>query len=260
MYHLHLMKKDFKILCAIPARSGSIRVPDKNIRNLKGHPLIAYSIQLARSAKFFDKILVSTDSTKYADIAKYYGAEVPFMRDEDKAQSDSPDIQWVLDTLEKLKKMGEEFDILCILRPTSPFRTIKMLEMAINKLISIPGIDSIRGVELVNQHPGKMWVVHEDIMYPFLPLGTIGQPWHSSQSNTLPPVYVQNASLEMVWVGKVLETETIAGTSIAPLTTERYEGFDINTEYDWHLANYLIDNGEVDILHIEQESYLLNHG
>ncbi len=89
------------MVALIPARSGSKRVPDKNIRLLAGHPLIAYSIAAALQSKVFDKVLVSTDSERYADIARHYGADVPFMRPPTIAGDTSPDIEWVAYTLNR---------------------------------------------------------------------------------------------------------------------------------------------------------------
>ena len=90
------------IIALIPARSGSVRVPDKNIRVLSGHPLMAYTIVAAQASGVFDKIVVSTDSEKYATIALHYGAEVPFLRPAEMAASKSPDFEWINYTLRKL--------------------------------------------------------------------------------------------------------------------------------------------------------------
>ena len=110
------------VVALIPARSGSKRVQDKNIRPLAGHPLIAYTIMAARASRVFDAVIVSTDSEAYAQIARKYGAEIPFLRPAEIAGDLSPDIEWVEYTLKKLQSEGREFDVFSILRPTSPFR------------------------------------------------------------------------------------------------------------------------------------------
>src|SRR5210317_2466380 len=99
-----MTKKDTNIVALIPARSGSKRVPDKNIRTLAGHPLIAYSIAAALQSRIFTAVIVSTDSERYADIARHYGAEVPFLRPDEIAGDTSPDIEWVTYTLDHLRK------------------------------------------------------------------------------------------------------------------------------------------------------------
>ncbi|MCZ6666582.1 MAG: acylneuraminate cytidylyltransferase family protein, partial [Gammaproteobacteria bacterium] len=109
------------IVALIPARSGSKRVLDKNVKVLGGHPLIAYTIAAARASGAFGAVIVSTDSPGYAEIARHYGAEVPGLRSSEISSATSPDIEWVHYTLELLKAGGRMFDCFSILRPTSPF-------------------------------------------------------------------------------------------------------------------------------------------
>ncbi len=96
--------RDKSVVALIPARSGSKRVPDKNIRPLAGHPLIAYTIAAALNSGVFTDVIVSTDSEQYADVAKYYGAEVPFLRPDALAGDQSPDIEWLQYTLLRLQE------------------------------------------------------------------------------------------------------------------------------------------------------------
>ena len=98
----------------IPSRSGSKRIRNKNIRNFCGHPLIAYTIQTAIKSKIFDDIIFATDSNKYSEIAKYYGAEVPFLRDKESSGDKSPDLNWVEFMLNGLQNMGRKYDIFCM--------------------------------------------------------------------------------------------------------------------------------------------------
>ena len=165
----------------IPARSGSKRVPDKNIRPLAGHPLIAYSISAALQSGVFAAVIVSTDSERYAEVARYYGAEVPFMRPAEYSGDTSPDIEWVEYTLKRLAAEGRSYDCFSILRPTSPFRLPETIQRAWSEFLAETGVDSLRAVEKCSQHPGKMWVVRGRRMLPLLPIGPADQPWHSSQ-------------------------------------------------------------------------------
>lgn len=231
------------IIALIPARSGSKRLPDKNIKPLAGHPLIAYSIASAIQSGIFDAVIVSTDDQRYAAVANRYGAEIPFLRPVEMAGDLSPDIEWVEYTLSKLQKMGRSYDCFSILRPTSPFRMPYTILRAWNAFLQETGIDSLRAVEKCKQHPGKMWVVRGKRMTPLLPLGTPERPWHSSQYQALPEVYVQNASLEIAWCRVVYETFTIAGNVLMPFFTEGYEGFDVNRPYDWDLAEHVVRSG-----------------
>jgi len=228
----------------IPARSGSKRVADKNVRALGGHPLMAYAIAAARESGVFDAVICSTDSERYAAMAHYYGAEVPFLRPAEYATATSPDIEWVEDTLKRLRAEGRTFDCFSILRPTSPFRSAATIRRAWSAFSAEEGIDSLRAVEKVSQHPGKMWVVEGKRMTPLLKQTPGEQPWHSSQMAALPQVFVQNASLEIAWSRVVFDGHTIAGVNVLPFFTDEMEGFDINTQYDWDYAEAMLAQGK----------------
>lgn len=231
------------MIAFVPAKSTSVRMPDKNIRVLRGHPLMAYSIAVAKNSGLFSKIIVSTDSKYYAEIASQYGAEVPFLRPEPLARPDSTDWGWLFYTLRTLWEDYVRPDSFAILRPTSPFRTVEMLTRAWNQFRDDKGADSLRAVQPVREHPGKMWVVRDNRMLPLLPYDIKGTPWHSQQTQSLPRLWVQNASLEMAWTASAFLTKTISGHVIAPFFTQGYEGFDINTNEDWLMAERLIDDG-----------------
>ena len=250
-----MAKKQPTIVGLIPARAGSKRVPDKNIRQLAGHPLIAYTIAAALECGIFTDVVVSTDSEQYADIAQYYGAEVPFLRPPELAGDVSPDIEWLVYALKKLAEADRHYECFSILRPTSPFRMPQTIQRAWQAFLAEDGVDSLRAVERCQQHPGKMWVVRGNRMMPLLPLSPPEQPWHSSQYQSLPEVYVQNASLEIAWTRVVLQERTIAGTVLMPFLTEGYEGFDVNNPYDWNLAEHWVSNEEVQLPHVHQNPY-----
>jgi CMP-N-acetylneuraminic acid synthetase len=242
-----MAEKLLTIVGLIPARAGSKRVPDKNIRPLAGHPVMAYTIAAALESGIFSDVIVSTDSEKYAEIAQYYGAEVPFLRPPEQAGDVSPDIEWLEYTLKKLEEDGRKYDCFSILRPTSPFRLPETIRRAWQAFLAEDGVDSLRAVERCQQHPGKMWVVRGKRMTPLLPMSPPEQPWHSSQYQSLPEVYVQNASLEIAWTRVVIEEQTIAGNIVMPFLTEEYEGFDVNNPYDWSLAEHLVSKRDVQL-------------
>lgn len=121
-----------KNLAIIPARSGSKGLKDKNIKDLCGKPLIAYSIEAALESNMFDEVMVSTDSEKYAEIAKAYGASVPFLRSNETATDKASSWDTVEEVLNKYKEAGQTFDTLCLLQPTSPLRTAEDIINAYN--------------------------------------------------------------------------------------------------------------------------------
>ena len=233
----------------IPARSGSERVPQKNIRPLAGKPLIAYAIATALQAGVFDRVVCSTDSTEIADVARRFGAEVPFLRPARYATSTSPDIEWITDMLERLE---ERYDLFAIVRATNPFRGPDTVRRGLEQLLETPEADSIRAVELVKQHPGKMWIVEGGTMRPLLDQSHLDVAWHAGQYQALPQVYVQNSALEIAWTRVVFATGTREGRTVAPFFTEGHEGFNIDDEDDWERAKRLLDEGEVELPRVEQ--------
>lgn len=244
-----------KSVALIPARSGSKRVPNKNIRLLNDHPLLAYTISSALESGIFDSVICATDSSLYAEIAKHYGAEVPFLRSEEISGDRSPDIAWVKWILEKLSNDGRHFDVFSILRPTSPLRMPETIERAWDLFIKDNRADSLRAVEKCAQHPGKMWSIRGDRMLPLMPFELNDTPWHSCQYSALPEVYVQNASLEIAWTRVVIDKHTISGESIIPFVTEGLEGFDINQPDDWLLLEQYLKNKDAILPAISKSAF-----
>ncbi len=250
-----MIENPVRAVALIPARSGSKRIPDKNIRLLDGHPMIAYSIRSAIDSGVFERVICATDSEQYAEIARYYGAEVPFLRPATISGDKSPDIEWVRWMLDHLAQQGDRYEIFSILRPTSPFRQAETIRRAWQRFIAAEGVDSLRAVEKCGQHPGKMWTIHGDRMLPLMPLTLDGTPWHSSQYAALPEIYVQNASLEIAWSRVVLEGETIAGSTVLPFVSEGHEGVDLNEEFDWWRVERLLAEGSAALPKIDREPW-----
>lgn len=229
-----------RVVALIPARCGSKRVKDKNIRPLDGHPLLSYTIRSAVESGVFDSVVCATDSELYADVARHYGAEVPFLRSSVISGDKSPDIDWVMWILTSLKSVGREFEVFSILRPTSPFRQPETIRRAWSLFVSDGGADSLRAIERCKQHPGKMWVVRGTRMLPLMPFTINDIPWHSSQYASLPEIFSQDASLEIAWARVPFDKHSIAGEAIVPFVSQGYEGFDINEPEDWWMAERLL--------------------
>jgi CMP-N,N'-diacetyllegionaminic acid synthase len=229
------------VVALIPARAGSERVPDKNVRPLAGHPLLAYAVATARQAEIFDRVVCSTDSGKVAEVAQRYGADVPFLRPAAFATSTSPDIEWITHALDQLE---ERYDLFAIVRATNPFRGPEALRRGFDQLLGTPEADSIRAVERVKQHPGKMWLLEGKTMRPLLDQSHLDVAWHAGQYQALPEVYVQNSALEIAWTRVVSQTGTREGRVVAPFFTQGQEGFNIDDEEDWERAHRLLDAGE----------------
>jgi CMP-N-acetylneuraminic acid synthetase len=238
----------------VPVRSGSERVPRKNVRPLAGHPLLAYAIETARQSGCFERVVVSTDAEEIADVARWYGADVPFLRPSEYATSTSPDIEWLAYTLEHLE---ERYELFALVRATNPFRGPDVVRRGLEQLLETPEADSIRAVELVKQHPGKMWLLAGDgrTMAPLLDQSELEVAWHAGQYQALPEVYSQNSALEIAWTRVVAETGTREGRVLAPFLTEGLEGFNVDDEEDWERAERLVATGEARLTTIERSPY-----
>jgi len=236
------------MVALIPARAGSKRVPGKNTRPLGGHPLLAYAIAAARHSGLFDRVIVSSEDPRTLQIADAYGAEA-MPRDAELAGDRSPDILWIRDVLSRLSPVPVLF---AILRPTSPFRTERTIRAAWRQFEAYGAdSDSLRAVERVTQHPYKMWIStappgreRESHITPLHPgAHPDGTPWHSSATQSLAPIYIQNSSLEISRTANVTSGGTISGTRILPFFTEGYEGLTIDAEADWWVAERIVAEG-----------------
>ncbi|WP_303817070.1 pseudaminic acid cytidylyltransferase [Selenomonas ruminantium] len=147
-------------LAIITARGGSKRIPLKNIKEFCGKPIIAYSIEAALESNIFDEVMVSTDSKDIADVAKYYGASVPFMR----SSKTSDDFATTADVLQEViteyEKCGQIFETMCCIYPTAPFVTAKKLQDAYKRLTDSDA-DLIQPVVAFSFPPQRAFVIRE---------------------------------------------------------------------------------------------------
>lgn len=239
------------LVAFVPARAGSERLPGKNVRPLAGHPLLAYAVAAARHSGVADRVVCSTDSEEIAAIARWYGAEVPFLRPAEYATSTSPDIEWLAHALGELP---EHYDLFALVRPTSPFRRAETVRAALDRLLATPSADSIRAVEPVRQHPGKMWLLEGETMRPLLDQSHLEVPWHDSQFQALPPVHVQSSALEIAWT-RVVAERTLGGQTRLPLLLDGHEGLSIDREEDWARAESLLAAGEAALPRIDVQPW-----
>lgn len=226
-----------KILALIPARSGSKRIPNKNIARLHGFPLIYYTIKEAKLSQYINRIIVSTDSERIADIAKSYGAEAPFLRPESISKDTSTELELFNHALNWLKKNENyEPDLIVKLFPTSPFRTVVSIDECIRLKLTHPKADSVRSVKQVSEHPFKMWKIRNNRLIPIMKRP---REAHTAAYQTLPKFYVNNASID-VTTPKVINKGSITGKNIIPYIMNAQESLDINTEEDFLMARLLM--------------------
>jgi len=222
----------------IPARSGSKRVPHKNIRLFRGHPLIAYSIVTALETGIFNRVLVSTDSEQIAEIGRKYGAEVPGLRPAELAEDSAHDIGFVKHAMGEWVE-GEPDQLWGIIRPTCPLRSAKTLRDAHQRLLGVDWADSVRSLRPVIEHPGKMWRIDNETDEAHTLLDQPGA--FNGPMNQLEKVYIQASSFEIVRRGAVIKYDSIAGRRVLGYVMPENERIDINSEDDWVTLERAVD-------------------
>jgi CMP-N-acetylneuraminic acid synthetase len=231
-------------IALIPARVGSKRIPNKNVKLLNGIPLVAYSIQAAIESKMFDEVIVSTDSPEIAEISQHWGANVPVLRPREFATDSSPDFEWFMHAINfMIETPINQVEFISLLRPTSPLRRSSSIVRAFQEIASSDWADSLRAMEPVSQHPGKMWTLDEgNKATPFMDQSRQDTTTFNRPTQTLQKIFVQNASLEIVRLESVLRTRSISGDNILAFEMPGWEGFDLNSELDLFLLEYLIQS------------------
>ncbi len=237
-----------KVLAIVPARGGSKSIPRKNIRLFAGHPLLAYSIAAGLQAKSVDRVLVSTDDAEIAEVARRYGAEVPFLRPAALAQDDTPDLPVFEHALKWLDSHeGDRPEVIVQLRPTSPLRPPDCVDRAVQILADNPQADSVRGVVPASQNPYKMWRIGDDgQMQPLLREG-FDEPYNMPRQS-LPTTYWQTGHIDVIRTAAILEKGSMSGNIILPLLLDPAYAVDIDTLRDWEKAEAVVRDGKLPVV------------
>ncbi len=236
--------KSYEALAVIGAREGSKSIPKKNIKPLLGKPLIAWTIEEAKKSKLLTRTIVSTDSEEIADVARRYGAEVPFLRPADISGDLSLGEEFLRHALDWLKaKENYEPDIVLRLPPTSPLRTAAHIDEGIQKLIDTPGAHSVRPIIESPKHPYKMWKISKDGQWlqPFLPrdFTKMKEPYNSSRQ-ALPEVYIHTGAMDVMWLRTIRKLKSTSGEKIAYFYMKSEDSVNLDNEIDFLLAEILL--------------------
>jgi len=232
-----------KILGIIGARSGSKGVPDKNIRPLGGQPLMAWIIAAAKKSKYINRLIVSTDSPRYAKIAEQYGAEVPHLRPKELSTDSSPDFEYIKYVVDWLAK-SEHYqpDIVLRLLPTVPLQSPEDIDLCIAELIKDPGAHSALVIAAARQHPLKALKLVADGLG-----GKYLVSYLTGGSKEAVPVARQNyepayfrANVIACWLKTIKEKESLTGDKIRYHIIPQERAVDIDTELDFIIAEQLI--------------------
>jgi N-acylneuraminate cytidylyltransferase len=232
-------------LVIIPARGGSKSIPRKNIKTFAGYPLIAFSIAAGLASERISRVIVSTDDEEIAEIAKEYGAEVPFLRPEELSKDITPDLPVFQHALEWLQSNDQyQPQIVVQLRPTSPLRRKEHIDQAVLRLLERPDADSIRTICIPFQNPFKMWRIGADgFMQPLISMN-ISEPYNLPRQ-ALPEVFWQTGYVDAAWSKTMLDKNSMTGDSILPLEIGAEEWIDIDSPDDWIRAERLFESGEI---------------
>ena len=217
-----------KSLCIIPARSGSKRILKKNIKPFMGKPIIAYSIEAALKSNLFDEVMVSTDSEEFAEIAKKYGAHVPFLRSEKTANDYASTEDVIFEVLDKYKDMGQFYDVFCCLYSTAPFVSETNLKIAYEKLNN--EIDSSFSV-VEYSYP-----IQRSLLLEGKRIRMISPEYSDTRSQDLDKRYHDAGQFYFSKVDAFYKYESLWGPNTEPLILSELEVQDLDTMVDWKLA------------------------
>lgn len=238
------MKSNLEVLAIIPARGGSKSIPGKNIRIVGGKPLIAHSIIQALESRLISRVICSTDDKEIANVARKYGAEVPFMRPDSISGDYAVDFDFHLHALRWLEE-NEDYvpELIVQLRPTNPFRTVETIDRAIETLIENPQADSLRGIRPCTHSPYKMWrKKNNGFIKPILTLENENEPYNMPRQK-LPTVYEHDGYIDITRSSVVLEMNSTTGQNILPFLIDE-ETVDIDYENDLINAENIFLNNQ----------------
>lgn len=234
-----------KILAMIPARSGSKGIIGKNIKKIGGKPLIAWPIEAAKSSKYIDKIIVSTDSDEIASVALKYGAEIPYLRPTDLAQDKSTTYSVIKNILSYYKKLNEIYDYFVLLEPTSPLTTPKDVDEAMFKLHeSKENADSIVGVcKLESFHPKfSVNINNKGLIEQFM--GDFGE---NLRRQDLDDLYFREGSLYISKIDALIREKSFYHNKTLPYIVPKWKSFEVDDMVDFICIEAImnaISNGE----------------
>ena len=229
------MFNENKILAVIPARGGSKGIPRKNIRDLGGKPLIAWTIEAAKKSKYLDRIILSSDDEEIISVAQAYGCDIPFVRPKELAQDDTPCIDVVLHAINQC----QGYSHVLLLQPTSPFRTNEHIDNLIEDFFQNNFQCSV-SVTFPDKHPYWMFKMTEErSLVPFceekIPLNR----------QSLLSVYALNGAIYFSNISFLLKQKTFFSKQTTAFFMKKECSLDIDTEFDLRIANYLLKNYKI---------------
>lgn len=225
------MYQEKRFLAIIPARGDSKGVPRKNIRDLAGRPLIAWTIAEAKKSRYLDRCIVSTEDAEIKKIAEESGGEVPFLRPPDLAQDGTASIDVVLDVIQRLP----DYDFVVLLQPTSPLRTVEDIDGAIAFCLD-HGAESC--VSITESEHSPYWMYRLDGMQKILPLQELSKE-ESYQRQKLPKVYRLNGAVYVNRIGALLSGRSLLEKDTVGYIMPQERSYDIDTILDFEIVEMI---------------------
>lgn len=232
------MYKNKTTLGVITARGGSKGIPKKNIKELGGKPLIAWTIEAARLSKYLDYFLVSTDDAEIAAMSKKYGAPTPFTRPEELSTDSAKSIPVVQHALNWLREHeSKNFDYVMILQPTSPFRIAEDIDASIEKIVDTNADSAMSMVRLVDFSASKLKVLEGDIIKPWL----AEEGKESKSRHELSDIYKRNCAIYLTRTDLIVQDDLFGTVSRAHVMPPE-RSVDINTPFDFLVAEAVFNS------------------
>lgn len=218
-----------KAIAIITARGGSKRIPRKNIKEFLGKPILAYSIEAAFQSGLFEEVMVSTDDEEIAQIAREYGAKVPFFRSEKTSSDYATTNDVLLEVIEEYEKLGQHFDIGCCVYPTAPFVTADKLTKAMGEF-ETSDADSLIPVVQFSYPPQRAMVIEQDSLVFKYP------EFMDSRSQDLVKEYHDVGQFYCFRVENYKKLKKLMLGKILPFVVDEREVQDIDNQSDWDIA------------------------
>jgi CMP-N,N'-diacetyllegionaminic acid synthase len=231
------MYKGKKILALIPARGGSKGLSRKNIKLLLGKPLIAWTIEQAKSSSYIDYVYVSTEDEEIANISRTYGADIPFMRPSALAQDTSSSIDVVLYSVDKLREQYGEFNLVVLLEPTSPLRDSADIDSAIERLINNKKASSIVGISKAESfHPNFIVKVsNDDLLSPYTSDGKC-----NSRRQDLEELFFFEGSVYVSYIDSLIKNRSFYHKDTMGYIVPKWKSYEIDELSDFIIVEALM--------------------
>jgi len=233
-----------KIVALIPARSGSKGVPNKNIRNLGGHLVLEWSIAACLKSELIEKVIVSTDSQEYADLAKSFGAEVPFLRPDEISGDRSTDFEFIDHALSWLENNDELPEYIVHIRPTTPFRNSNLVDQAIACFMNHSRASSLRSVHAMSESAYKTFEIFNNERLKRVASESTQLDAANNARQVYPDTYIANGYVDVLSVKFIRKSGLIHGDFVTPFLTPVADEIDTEQDFD-RLATLLEINPKI---------------